>query len=231
MLNPITNSVLLFTIFIKSTIFDLIVSLSLTESVILILFFLSNSSIFFLSSPIIASSYIVEFKNPETKYCNKKVELLPQANDNSAKFMFSIYKNGLLKVDFIKDDELFNIKGIFSKIDADAKGILTYIYLNSVRNTEDNLFISFVSGFLNSTIYDDAIIGDDRKKIEELLKKNKIKITDSVRDKDTIKSKIVDFMNIVKSNTELVIGFNIIRNNNILNSIHNDLSEYLYKKD
>jgi hypothetical protein len=64
-----------------------------------------------------------------------------------------------------------------------------------------------------------------------VLKKNKIKITDSVRDKDTIKSKIVDFMNIVKSNTELVIGFNIIRNNNILNSIHNDLSEYLYKKD
>lgn len=185
----------------------------------------------FIRYDVFKSDNKIEFKRIAPKYCNKKVELLPQANDNSAKFMFSIYKNGLLKVDFIKDDELFNIKGIFSKIDADAKGILTYIYLNSVRNTEDNLFISFVSGFLNSTIYDDAIIGDDRKKIEELLKKNKIKITDSVRDKDTIKSKIVDFMNIVKSNTELVIGFNIIRNNNILNSIHNDLSEYLYKKD
>lgn len=177
-----------------------------------------------------------DFIRLTAKHNNVPLQNLPSSSLVDSDFLFSINKNSLLEIHFAHQDNIFTKKGLFSKIDANSKGALSYLYLESIENKEDDLLISFVSNVEYSYILNDSINKETIKNIDELIKKNKIEITQTVREINTINEKILIFVEKVKEQLlEKInikkVGFNIIPTSNIIKKIKDENKELYNEND
>lgn len=177
-----------------------------------------------------------DFIRLTAKHNNVPLQNLPSSSLVNSDFLFSINKNSLLEIHFAHQDNIFTKKGLFSKIDANSKGALSYLYLESIENKEDDLLISFVSNVEYSYILNDSINKETIKNIDELIKKNKIEITQTVREINTINEKILIFVEKVKEQLlEKInikkVGFNIIPTSNIIKKIKDENKELYNEND
>lgn len=178
---------------------------------------------------------VIDFKRITPKYHSNHLSKLPKSSLSEAEFLFSIYKNSLVEVTFIQDNNIYTKKGLFSRIDINEKGVLSYLFLEDIKNKEDDLLVSFVSNIQYSYIYNDKITSEIAKTVSEIVKKYKIEIQPSVREPKTIKEKILTFVKTIKEtikNTLNIksIGFNIIPTSNILKQIKEEQRE-LYNNE
>lgn len=177
----------------------------------------------------------IDFIRLTPKYHNKLIDSLPKSSLKNAEFLFSIYKNTLLEIDFKKDDNIYTKRGLFSKIDADGKGVLSYMFLESISGEEDEFMTSFISNFEYSYKYDDSITKEVAKSFEDLVKKNKIEITSTVRKIETIKQKISNFIEKLKEEVQKLgikkLGINILSNSNILEKVKKQFDNFYIKDE